>query len=258
MMISTDLRLRECPFALSSELEDAAREHGYRIPSGVADGWLFWKSATAHGEIAIAAASAAGPFFLSVEHSGIAGEHGAEPAKPPAKGHSGAFAFEQRDALFEGVSRAYQLGISLPTAPLEQFGIETSVLGETEAEAIVRRRIGQDVFRKALIEYHGGRCQVTGITDAALLRASHIIPWSECETDAERLDVHNGLLLSSLWDAAFDEGLLSFQDNGVPIYSAQLTGDARSLLECEPIRRLELRPEQLSRMAWHRTHVFLK
>ena len=38
----------------------------------------------------------------------------------------------------------------------------------------------------------------TGITDPALLRASHIVPWAECG-DAQRLDVHNGLLLSALW-----------------------------------------------------------
>jgi len=37
------------------------------------------------------------------------------------------------------------------------------------------------------------------------LRASNIIPWAGCD-DAQRLDVHNGLLLSGLWDAAFDAG----------------------------------------------------
>jgi len=39
----------------------------------------------------------------------------------------------------------------------------------------------------------------------ALLRASHIVPWAECD-DAQRLDVQNGLLLSALWDAALDRG----------------------------------------------------
>lgn len=257
-MTSTDLRLRNYPFALATELDDAAKEHGYRLESGFADGWRFWKSATAPGEIAVAAAGASGPFFLSVEHVGIAREHGGEPANPPAKGHAGAFVFGDRDELYDGVSRSYQLGVSLPTAPLETYERETATLGATEVEAIVRKRIGQDVFRKALIDYHGGRCQVTGITDAALLRASHIIPWADCKTDAERLDVHNGFLLSSLWDAAFDEGLLSFADDGTPIYSARLTSNARSLLESPPVRRLELRPEQLPRIAWHRAHVLLK
>jgi hypothetical protein len=32
----------------------------------------------------------------------------------------------------------------------------------------------------------------------------------------QRLDVHNGLLLSALWDAAFDQGLVSFDADGSP------------------------------------------
>ena len=75
----------------------------------------------------------------------------------------------------------------------------------TEAERWVIQRIGQDVFRSALMDYWNGRCPLTGITDPALLRASHIVPWSDCN-DEQRLDVHNGLLLSALWDAAFDCG----------------------------------------------------
>jgi hypothetical protein len=255
-VISTDSRLREYLFALTVELDDAAKEHGYRIGSGSADGWLFWKSATAHGEIAVAAEDSDGPFFLSVEHPGVAREHGAEPARPPARGHTGAFVFPTRDALCKGVSRAYQLGLSLPTAPLELFERATGSLGSTEAEAIVRRRVGQDVFRKALIEYHGGSCQVTGISDQALLRASHIIPWAECECDAERLDVHNGLLLSSLWDAAFDEGLVTFDDSGIALFSSVLSPEARVLLDTGTMRRLDLRPEHRPRLAWHRKHLF--
>lgn len=255
-MTPTDQRLRAVPFAVASELEDAAKEHGFRIPGGSADGWQFWKSATARGEIAIAAASAHGPFFLSVEHQGVAQEHGAAPAAPAAKAHAAAFVFPSRDALCAGVSRAYQLGVSLPTAPLEQFEREAATLGATEAEAIARRRIGQEVFRKALIEYHSGRCQVTGIADPALLRASHIVPWAKCRTDAERLDVHNGLLLSSLWDAAFDQGLVSFNDAGAPLYSAKLSPEARALLEAGARGALEVRPEQRERLAWHRQHLF--
>ena len=49
--------------------------------------------------------------------------------------------------------------------------------------------------------YWGGCCPLTGITtDPALLRASHIVPWAECATDAEQLDVHNGLLLEIVED----------------------------------------------------------
>ncbi len=71
-----------------------------------------------------------------------------------------------------------------------------------------------NIFRQAPVEYWGGGCPLTGIREAALLRASHIVPWAECETNALRLDLHNGLLLSALWDAAFDAGLVSFDDEG--------------------------------------------
>jgi predicted restriction endonuclease len=70
--------------------------------------------------------------------------------------------------------------------------------------------------------YWGARCPITGITDPALLRASHIVPWAECG-DAQRLDVHNGLLLSALWDAAFDVGLISFANDGTVLASPALS-----------------------------------
>jgi hypothetical protein len=83
-------------------------------------------------------------------------------------------------------------------------------------------RIGQDLFRDALTDYWSGRCPLTGITDPALLRASHIVPWAEC-CDAQRLDVHNGLLLSALWDAAFE---ISFADDGTAFGKGKLAATA--------------------------------
>jgi predicted restriction endonuclease len=82
----------------------------------------------------------------------------------------------------------------------------------------VVQRVGQDVFRKALMDYGDGRCAVTGLSDPALLRASHIVRWADCASDAERLDVHNGLLLSALWDAAFDAHLVTFDDDGRAVF----------------------------------------
>ena len=94
--------------------------------------------------------------------------------------------------------------MSLPDAPLPRFRAQTAKLPQTtEAERLVVQRIGQNLFRDALMDYWGGRCPITGITEPALLRASHIVPWADCN-DEQRLDVHNGLLLSALWDAAFD------------------------------------------------------
>ena len=40
------------------------------------------------------------------------------------------------------------------------------------------------------------------------------------------MDVHNGLLLSALWDAAFDAGLISFADDGSVLRSPSLAAEA--------------------------------
>lgn len=114
------------------------------------------------------------------------------------------------------------------------------------------QRVGQDIFRRALLKYWDDRCPLTGITDPALLRASHIVPWAECETDALRLEVHNGLLLSALWDAAFDAGLVSFDDEGRILRSPALTPAASDQLNIGPAVQLNLTEAHRARLARHR------
>src|SRR5262249_32690662 len=147
----------------------------------------------------------------------------------------------------------YKLAISLPDAPLIQFLKETAHLPQTtEAERLVVRRIGQDIFRDRLMDYWGARCPLTGITEPALLLASHILPWAACR-DAQRLDVHNGLLLSPLWDAAFDKGLVSFADDGTSILSPRVGEAARTALAADRAPPIPgLRPEHRANLALHR------
>jgi hypothetical protein len=160
-------------------------------------------------------------------------------------------------ALHAALDRVYKLGVSLPDAPHARFRVQTAGLPQTtEAERLVVQRIGQDIFRTALMDYWGGRCPITGIADPALLRASHIVPWAECD-DAHRLDVHNGLLLSALWDAAFDTGLVSFADDGTVLVSPELTAAARTTLGVESAPRLpNLRDAHRANLAAHRARFF--
>lgn len=258
-MSDTRQRLMTYAFGLGVRFKDAASEHGYRIGPEEAAGWVFFRSATAPGEIALASVSDHGPFFLSVQHEGTARElvsRDAETATPCARGHAAAFVFDDLDALFVGVSQTYRLSMSLPTYPLEQFLKETEGLGATEAEQIVRVRKGQDIFRGALLDYWNRACPLTGITDDELLRASHIVPWAACTSDAQRLDVHNGLLLSSLWDAAFDAGLVSFDAQGRAVASPLLSDAAAERLGLNDVAPLPLRPEHLTPLAWHRQYVW--
>jgi putative restriction endonuclease len=92
--------------------------------------------------------------------------------------------------------------------------------GPTETLTTVKARRGQNYFRQAVINNGGGRCGVTGLTVRNLLVASHILPWG---THPEhRLNVRNGICLSRLHDAAFDCGLITFDDSLQLILSKRL------------------------------------
>jgi hypothetical protein len=83
----------------------------------------------------------------------------------------------------------------------------------TERSGLVTSRVGQGAYRKRIIHRWEYQCAVTGFNKLDILIASHIVPWSKA-TDAERLDVHNGILLSPTFDALFDKHLISFDHQG--------------------------------------------
>lgn len=114
----------------------------------------------------------------------------------------------------------------------------------TEVERMVRQRVGQDTYRKAMLEYWGGACAVTGVAIPAILRASHALPWSECEKDAQRLDVFNGFLLAANLDALFDRFLISFDKAGFILISDFISEKDRGLLGLNDNLRLRWLTEQ--------------
>ena len=257
-MIDTAIRLRQPGMVWRSELQEAATYYGYRGDAGEADGWLFFRNQEGvPGEIALAvgpqdeAALDASPWFLAIDHPGVVAELDAPRAAGPPGQFKAAYAFADRAALREAISRVFQLARSVPDFPLKTFEEEVAHLGDTEAEQLMRRRIGQDRFRAALLDYWGQHCPLSGITESAMLRASHIIPWAKCSSDAQRLDVHNGLLLAAHWDAAFDAGLVSFSDDGSVLIDATISDAARAVLGDPPnLRGLTMKHKQ--NLAWHR------
>lgn len=107
--------------------------------------------------------------------------------------------------------------------------IETDLtLGRTEKEQLMKARLGQGLFRQALIDYWG-HCAVSGCTLVSVLRASHIKPWREA-SNAERLDPFNGLLLAPNIDALFDKALISFARDGAILISKKLSARDRLAL----------------------------
>lgn len=129
---------------------------------------------------------------------------------------------------------------------------------KTERESIIKSRIGQGIFREKLISFWKGRCSVTGLSNLALLKASHIKPWRMCN-DKERLDVMNGLLLHPLLDQLFDLGFITFEDNGKIRLSRLLSDDDIAILNIDPKLALRKIPVKLMHyMQFHREVIFKK
>lgn len=127
----------------------------------------------------------------------------------------------------------------------------------TERERLTRQRVGQDIFRRRLLDRWKGRCCLTDVDQEELLRASHIKAWAECDTDDERLDTDNGLLLAAHLDAAFDAGLVAIGHDGTVLTSPKLSSAAKALLEFAMNgRSLQLTARQHAYLQWHRENKF--
>lgn len=110
--------------------------------------------------------------------------------------------FDAKDS--EDVEVIGGVGIQVTKAP-------ATPTGPTDAKRETTVRRGQQFFRQIVLNAFDGRCGVTGIAIRELLIASHILPWADYRE--HRLDQQNGICLSRIHDAAFDKGLISFDNN---------------------------------------------
>ncbi|MEQ1859794.1 MAG: HNH endonuclease [Chthoniobacteraceae bacterium] len=137
--------------------------------------------------------------------------------------------------------------------------------GPTELVVEAKVRRGQEFFRDAVLNNFGGRCGVTGLSVRELLIASHILPWGT--HPAERLNVRNGLCLSRLHDAAFDRGLIAFDEQLKLRLSKRLKAELTQRVINDSFGDYEGEPLQLphdavlpelSFLATHRAKIFQK
>lgn len=89
-----------------------------------------------------------------------------------------------------------------------------------EREAIIKMRVNQSFFRKAVLSSYNFKCCITGIVMQDLLVAGHIVPWSHNKN--LRVNPSNGICLNSLHDRAFDQGLITITPDFKVILSAEL------------------------------------
>jgi len=122
----------------------------------------------------------------------------------------------------------------------------------TTVNRLIDARLGQGQFRRDLETSWNAQCAVLGLSTRALLKASHIKPWSQ-STDKERLDPNNGILLAAHLDALFDSGLISFDDDGAIAISRDIEIEERNLLKLDGCKLKKIPSGAMKRyLSFHR------
>lgn len=98
------------------------------------------------------------------------------------------------------------------------------------------------------------QCMIEKLSYPSLV-ASHIKPFINSEPH-EAYDPNNGLLLSRNMDILFDQGYISFEDNGNIIYSPQLNKDVTDNLNKYSLDNIFINENRIQYFDYHRNNVF--
>ena len=129
------------------------------------------------------------------------------------------------------------------------------IVGESK-EAVVKVRVNQGIFRDILLGRYG-KCCLCGVSNAALLNASHIKPWRDSKPE-EKLDVDNGFLLCPNHDRLFDKGFISFGEDGRILISNHLDQIDRVYTNVNTNMRIDLTEQNKKYLEFHRKMIFQK
>lgn len=245
--------------AAATRLEKTARDNGFDCEVPAEGAWLPFVST----QVPLRVWLTAGDERLTVAFSQVnvfrdLAHEGDKTTEGLPAGAVGAIAVDSFESLHHVVRRAFQLSKTLPDELLHRFESDAAKLPRsTEAERMVVQRVGQDIFREGLLDYWDCRCAMSGLAVQELLCASHIKPWARCETDAERLNVFNGLLLAPHLDALFDKGFITVEDDGSVRVSVLLPPEDRARLGLDrPLSVARLSPAHLEFLRYHRATIF--
>jgi hypothetical protein len=124
---------------------------------------------------------------------------------------------------------------------IDSLSAENSQIGLADSETlgIIKRRRGQDVFRKKLLLAWNWQCAVTECLIVDLLEAAHIEP----HRDGHNYQTCNGLLLRADIHTLFDLGLISIDENMQVHVDSKLAKSEYADLEGKFINKLPGRIE---------------
>ena len=128
-------------------------------------------------------------------------------------------------------------------------------LTTTERHVLAKARVGQGIYKEQVRRIEPS-CRLTGLTEPNYLIASHMKPWRE-SNNTERLDGHNGLLLSPHVDHLFDRGLITFTNSGRVVASTRLNTVVPQLWNLDFSREgKRFSRKQIPYLEYHRDEVF--
>lgn|SRR5574340_326680 len=146
-------------------LEKAAVDQGFDLSPKEEAGWLLCRS-TQFPERVWIRALGDDQFLLASDSARLMRELGYKNDVVDANsyglaGTAGAIEVNSYGAFYGILGRLSALARSLPSRVAERFAAKTkSFPKSTEGERLVVQRIGQNLFREALIDYWEGRCAV--------------------------------------------------------------------------------------------------
>lgn len=162
------------PQATVIRLEKTAVDNGFDLALPREGDWLGFASTRAPLRVWLTAVKD-GLFIAALSHQNVTQaliDHGIPVRSPLPKGAVGARGVIAIPELHLLVRRAFALSRTLPDELLHSFEREIATLGATEVERVVRQRVGQDVFRRGLLDYWEGRCAITGRCRSCYARAT--------------------------------------------------------------------------------------
>lgn len=148
-----------------------------------------------------------------------------------------------------------QLELAISTVRPTERNTFIPMIFETEAEAKTKIRLGRKKFREKLMPLWKHKCTICGIELSALLQASYSKPWKD-STDAERIDVYNGILLCSNHDALYEKGFIAFDGQGKIHISSQITIEDYVKYGIAPKMKIARKEENKPYFKWHKRHLF--
>lgn len=137
--------------------------------------------------------------------------------------------------------------------------VTENALNSIDRQILAKSRgVAQRLFRGNLFRLWDGSCAVTGVREPRVLKAGHIKPWAQSDV-AEKVDHFNGLLLIPNLDSLFNEGLISFKDDGAVMVSNKFDReDRRRMYITHDLHLRQVFTEARPYLYFHRAVCFCK